>query len=143
MSDIITTLHPEGVQEDNLYPNVKDENIPSSIARKGDVLWENANINASFSATNITVPNTSQYRYLAVEFKWNAEPGVWGGYTTILLRNVFGYTPITWGRVHAGGVFTRDFRLYNATTISIENAKNSGGTAYNDYLIPVRIVGIK
>lgn len=37
MADVITTLHPEGAPEDNLYPNVKDENIPSTIARKSDL----------------------------------------------------------------------------------------------------------
>ena len=28
MADIITTLHPEGDQGTNLYPNVKKDNIP-------------------------------------------------------------------------------------------------------------------
>jgi len=39
MADVITTLHPEGAPEDNLYPNVKDENIPSTIARKTDIKY--------------------------------------------------------------------------------------------------------
>ena len=33
MADKITTLHPENDTSINLYPNVKDENIPSTIAR--------------------------------------------------------------------------------------------------------------
>ena len=40
MADINTTLHPEGAPEDNLYPNVKDANIPSSIARKSDLAFK-------------------------------------------------------------------------------------------------------
>lgn len=31
MADVITILHPEGAPEDNLYPNVKMENLPSSV----------------------------------------------------------------------------------------------------------------
>lgn len=30
MADVITTLHPEGAQEDNLYPNVRLENVVDS-----------------------------------------------------------------------------------------------------------------
>ena len=30
MADIITTLHPENNKKDNLYPNIKSENIPTS-----------------------------------------------------------------------------------------------------------------
>ena len=33
MADKITTLHPENDTSINLYPNVKDENIPNTIAR--------------------------------------------------------------------------------------------------------------
>ena len=31
MADVITTLHPEGAPEDNLYPNVKIENLPFDV----------------------------------------------------------------------------------------------------------------
>lgn len=34
MSDKITTLHPKNNLNVNIYPNVKDENIPDTIARK-------------------------------------------------------------------------------------------------------------
>lgn len=52
MADIITTLHPEDAPEDNLYPNVKDENVPSSIARKSDIKYTSeVLINQSFYFT--------------------------------------------------------------------------------------------
>ncbi len=54
MADVITTLHPEGAPEDNLYPNVKDENVPSSIARKSDIKYTSerlVSVQPNFDAT--------------------------------------------------------------------------------------------
>lgn len=36
MADIITTLHPEGTPEDDLYPNIKKENLPSTLQPVAD-----------------------------------------------------------------------------------------------------------
>lgn len=36
MADVITTLHPEGAPEDDLYPNIKKENLPSTLQPVAD-----------------------------------------------------------------------------------------------------------
>lgn len=37
MSDIITTLHPKGTPTDNLYPNIKSDNIPSGAVTNAKI----------------------------------------------------------------------------------------------------------
>lgn len=36
MADVITTLHPEGIPADNLYPNIKKENLPTQLQPVAD-----------------------------------------------------------------------------------------------------------
>lgn len=36
MADVITTIHPEGAPEDNLYPNIKKENLPIALQPVAD-----------------------------------------------------------------------------------------------------------
>ena len=36
MADVITTLHPEGITTDNLYPNIKKENLPTQLQPVAD-----------------------------------------------------------------------------------------------------------
>ena len=71
MADVITTLHPEGAPEDNLYPNVKDENIPSNILRKGVLMWQNANPSSTMAEADIFLSESvTNYTEIEVEFKY-------------------------------------------------------------------------
>lgn len=58
MADIITTLHRKGNPSDNVYPNVKEENIPDTIQRKltqgsGINITSDNVISANFDTTTI------------------------------------------------------------------------------------------
>lgn len=71
MADIITTLHRKDDPSDNVYPNVKDENIPDTIQRKltagnGVSISSDNQISASFDETTINakIGNVLQLNYL-------------------------------------------------------------------------------
>ena len=70
MADVTTTLHPEGAPEDNLYPNVKRENIPDYVLF-GDQLWLNSDPLNPFSETTVNLSNgLSHYTEVAIAFKY-------------------------------------------------------------------------
>ena len=140
MADVITTLHPEGAPEDNLYPNVKDENIPSSIERKGVALWLNANPNSSFGSQTINVSeNVNSYSELAFYFKITNDSSK----AAQEFKIKTGYDSNAYaGFVSGVDLYSRNFAITSDTTIlfgdGVVNSSSNSGIC-----IPVAIYGIK
>ena len=143
MTDVITTLHPEGAPEDNLYPNVKDENIPSNIRRKGTLLWENGNSSADLGLVTIDPVDVSQFEYLRIYAKYykyerralayDAEAMLYLGNGT----NVF----VSASNQQGAEVASRIIAILQGQ-IRIEHGY-CNGTLSDDYLVITRIYGIK
>lgn len=139
MADVITTLHPEGAPEDNLYPNVKDENIPSNISRKGDLLWENANPFGTFNPTTITVPDMSNYKAIRFSYRVN------NGSSAAPVTEEIEYQVGRGATLQALNQYVMHGRKITFTTpTSITFDQGYSGTTDTEYaVIPVSIYGIK
>ena len=81
MADIIDTLHPEGRPSDNIYPNIKPNNIPegavsylklgSDITQKISIVDDSVRINASANSTFIAIVDDDDggYGYMYVNLR--------------------------------------------------------------------------
>lgn len=140
MADVITTLHPEGAPEDNLYPNVKDENIPSNIERKGDLLWENATPNAEFRPNVIPLSTLPDYDRVLFAFKLNT--GNSNASQTLLVFKEVGKTAFLACIGPGGDRWSRRATFQDDTHISFLEGKQDNSE--NNYAcIPLAIYGIK
>jgi len=137
MADIVTTLHPEGVQEDNLYPNIKRENIPDT-ALFGYKLWENANPNGGMSEQDITVASMAPYSRIVFVFK------KWAASTVVSATETYikSFGDLTLSYVGGTAFLSRDLSLVNDTQIHVSKGMMSGAENANA-LVPGAIYGIK
>lgn len=80
--EVITTLHPEDDITTDLYPNIKEDNIPSTFKEK--VSSEIANrtelIHKDASSSNTIVVGESDYALELVGTKVNARSGIYCDY---------------------------------------------------------------
>lgn len=148
MADVITTLHPEGAPEDNLYPNVRDENVPSSVQRTPVVLWRNTNPSASFGENTITVQDMRSYSTIRVEVRY-LNDNVGSFFVDIPKPSVnnalFRLSCVQYD--FAGGSFNlttreRDMLILSNTSVYFKPSTVQGGDS-PWWLIPVAIYGIK
>ena len=141
MADVITTLHPEGAPEDNLYPNVKDANIPESIQRSGDMLWVNMNPDIAFASTTISVP-LSSYSYLDVYIKITTGQNEAMTLFRVKMRNGDNTLYSALFDIGSGQKYSRLFRLYRTTdSIGIANGYVAGNID-DTSMIPAYIYGV-
>lgn len=142
MADVRTTLHPEGAPEDNLYPNIKRENIPDP-ALFGDLLWENASYTSPFSAQTINVGDLSGYRILRIVALITGSQNQ--------ARQIFDMELRSWGvqKIYLGmfddtsdSTYHRGINVNPNGTLDIESGYRDG-TQYNDACVPMFVYGIK
>lgn len=139
MADVITTLHPEGAPEDNLYPNVKDENIPSTIARTGDILWENGSQTSPLSSQTVTIADASAYSRICIEYRFIYYGNVAKRFT-YFKRDVNKTMVVS--DISGGDLYSRGSTLTDYTHLNIEDGYKNGTQSDNACII-CAIYGIK
>ena len=82
MADIITTLHPENNKKDNLYPNIKRENIPNKAINNSKLEDKSVSINKVDDAIKSLLEQSHQLTPSGVDISTNilaftTNKGVW------------------------------------------------------------------
>lgn len=145
MADIITTLHPEGAPEDDLYPNVKDDNIPSNILRKGTTLWTNASPMAPLGEVDITLSdNLSNYQTIKIGWRFYAE-NTSKNYTEC--KTDSSYINISANNMQGNEIVSRTLSILGDNSLKIGHGFKSSNFASgvtNDYFCTITdIIGLK
>ena len=112
------------------------------------LLYTNSNPGQSFSTQNISIPNMSGYNLLLIEYRVKSDGAVYD-YAILPTRNsaIVGPMHLFWAATSA---ITVGYRTYTAASNAVtvgsgyrRGLSDSSATADDEYMIPVRIYGIK
>lgn len=118
---------------------------------KETTLWTNSSPTSSFSTQNITVPDITPYKLIKVTFRASTSDSTeyYELYTSDQLLSVdyatsnkqiaiLGFYLSTVGRL------AKYVKAISTTSINFSNTINIGtGNNYNNYIIPIKITGLK
>lgn len=122
MADILTTLHRKDDPSDNIYPNVKDENIPDTIQRKlsaGENISIDSNNTISATFAQSLTDQLGAVEYLNVIDNDNLTTGYINEKNEVVSTNVW-YHPTTLAPVSTGITYY----VYGLTTSGVRYSCN-------------------